>query len=477
MNFKMKKELIYKLKKNRLYRLLDIIRQKGMTDLIIYKRDRLHLDDINYRYKLNYQGMLNYLNIDKDKYLSDKKIIEIENIKSLKSKEKIKIAFVVPFLSSWIGDELFEKFATSDYFDTYMLICSFDNGTEETSKYEIPMIIDHCHKKKYKYKIITEKDISWDVTGCPDILFYTSPYLTALPPCIHLKNVPLTTLILYTGYGFYLADIPEMQFNMQIHNVAWKNFSHSLYYSKIAKNVSFIKGDNLEFSGYCKIDKLINQNYKITNKELWKLDDKKHIKIIYAPHHSIGNALPQFGTFDKNYDFFYNYAKNHKETTSWIIKPHPVLRKTAVTEGLFKNVEEYDQYLNKWNNLENARVVTGEYIDYFLTSDCMILDSVSFIAEYLYTKKPILFIKRDSAKFNDFGQEILKKISTIKSNDLNGISDFIDDVIKGIYVNENIKVFFDQYLNYKKINGMFAYDYIYKYILKELKGEKKDGCS
>ena len=85
----------------------------------------------------------------------------------------------------------------------------------------------------------------------------------------------------------------------------------------------------------------------------------------------------------------YEYVKNNTKTTSWVFRPHPMLRAGAVQQGVFKSEEEYDNYLEMWNELPNAQVIEGGmYVDIFETSDAMILDSVSFLAEYLYMHKP-----------------------------------------------------------------------------------------
>ena len=49
----------------------------------------------------------------------------------------------------------------------------------------------------------------------------------------------------------------------------------------------------------------------------------------------------------------------------------------------------------------------GEYRAYFASSDAMILDSVSFMAEYLYVHKPALFLTREGERFNEFGETSL----------------------------------------------------------------------
>ena len=54
-------------------------------------------------------------------------------------------------------------------------------------------------------------------------------------------------------------------------------------------------------------------------------------------------------------------------------------------------------YLQAWNDLPNAQVYTGAYYQaLFATSDGMIQDSGSFIVEYQYVDKPMIFLTRDT---------------------------------------------------------------------------------
>lgn len=451
------------LKKFKIFFIINYIRKKDIKCFSSYIRARKELHNIKKLESLDFYGFYLLSNININLFKKDKEIIERTIKQSLNSKTKIKIAFVVPFLSTWIGDKLFELFLNDSKFDSYILLSVFNNGTKDTSQYELNLMIQHFNSKNYPYKILDDTCTEWDYTNKPDILFYTSPYLDSLSPCIQLKSVPLSTLVLYTAYGFLLAKLEDTQFNLPIHNVAFKVYSHTTYYNKIALEYSSIKGENLTYSGYCKIDDLIDSTYIASNdNDLWKLVNNNQVKIIFAPHHSIGNASPRLGTFDMNYEYFYLYAKNHPETTSWIIKPHPVLRKTAVTEGLFQSINEYDDYLKKWDELPNAKVVTGEYVDYFLTSDCMILDSVSFIAEYLYTEKPMLFLSNGNNKFNDLGQELFNLIFKAKGDDFEKIEHFILNIKNNTLKNGELSLFFQKYLNYYDKNGRLARDFIYE---------------
>ena len=68
--------------------------------------------------------------------------------------------------------------------------------------------------------------------------------------------------------------------------------------------------------------------------------------------------------------------------------------------------EKTEAYYQRWKDLPNGQLEEGYYTDLFLTSDAMIHDSVSFTTEYLYTRKPTMFLVRDehtADHWNSFG--------------------------------------------------------------------------
>ena len=139
---------------------------------------------------------------------------------------------------------------------------------------------------------------------------------------------------------------------------------------------------------------------------IWKSQNKK--RVIYAPHHSFyKDSMLGFGTFDWNYKFFFNFAKNHPEI-EFIIKPHPELKRQIVKQGLM-SISEMTQYFEMWENLPNAQVYEyGNYFDMFKTSDLLITDCNSFLYEYLPTKKPVIhLISESSVGHNSFGEKII----------------------------------------------------------------------
>lgn len=194
-------------------------------------------------------------------------------------------------------------------------------------------------------------------------------------------------------------------------------------------------------------------------------------KIIYAPHWSIDNGV-LYSTFQWNFKFMYEFAKAHPEI-SWVFKPHPNLLFSAVTSGLFPSTEAFQEYLHAWDSLPNAKVVTGGYYqEIFATSDGMIHDSGSFIAEYQFTQKPMIFLRRDTQTFSDMGSGILNVSYLVDGRNLEGIAALMQKIF--IEGNDPMfdkrKKFFDEHLNYVKHNGATASEFIFRNILTELYG-------
>ena len=87
----------------------------------------------------------------------------------------------------------------------------------------------------------------------------------------------------------------------------------------------------------------------------------------------------------------------------------------------------------------------------------MIHDCGSFIAEYQYMDKPMIFLFRGTQSLNDLGKEILKVSYLVDGKDFDGIAATIQKVF--IEGNDDKaterKELFDKYLNYPSIADEF----------------------
>lgn len=169
--------------------------------------------------------------------------------------------------------------------------------------------------------------------------------------------------------------------------------------------------------------------------------------------------------------YFLELAEKYQDQTVWVFKPHPQLKYKAVREGLFKHIGEWGAYLEKWRKLKNAYVVEeGMYHNLFMNSDAMILDSISFFAEYLYVHKPLLALRKEGQYFNEFGNKLMKVHYHAQGTDKKSIENFIVDVV----LNENDVMksaredFFSANLDYVNMLGHNAAMNIFEHLCKSL---------
>lgn len=397
--------------------------------------------------------------------------IEKSNIDYLKKKtQPIRIAFLCNLAATWSCDVLFNKLLVTERYSPYIIVHHFYNGTPITIEENYVNTYNFFIKKGYEVYGDTDKEtkefLGLSDLGNPDIIFHLSPYNMAFPDKLNIINYPLNILNINIPYGIYVAELDEAQYRLDSFSMYWKIFDLP-FYCKNAEKYTKLSDFNRVPSGYCKLDSLYDDINKDSYIGQYWNDRKRTLKIIYAPHHSIGDMGQKFSTFDQNYEVIYELAEQLEETTSWVYKPHPLLKKATVQAGVFENEEQYDEYERKWNDLKNGCVVTGgDYFPLFQTSDCMILDSDSFLAEYQYVDKPILLLSRDSQKFSDLGIPLSRTLYRVNGDDKKGIKNFIECVCmnKEDPLASERKAFFEEYLDYKKQNNCMASEYIYKYI-------------
>lgn len=365
------------------------------------------------------------------------------NVNRLRKNKKIKIAFQVTSLSSWCTDFMPRLLSVIERFDVTIVITWQRNTVYEQ---EIPPEIEYFKNSGLKYCIADGSVHPGDF----DIVFYLSPYLDNLANWTD-KEIPLTTLLCYLPYGYCVESLQPLVFNLFLHNVAWKNYVPNKTYLEMGNKWCKLGNYNMVSVGVPKLDALYTTQ-DLGKNAVWKMQHPKVKKIIYAPHHSINN-LQCMSTFAKNWQWMLNYAKNHVDTTSWIFKPHPLLIKSSVECGIFKNEQEYREYCKEWDSLPNGRYIEGSYLEYFLSSDCMIFDSMSFMAEYLFVDKPSLFLTREKLNLSELGEKIFPAHYSVSGNDYKGIQHFIE--YDAIHDKKRTlrNLIFTKYLDYYKANG------------------------
>ena len=393
-----------------------------------------------------------------------KKIFKV-SAKMISRKDKIKVGFIVRGAAEWCGDDLYRLFESDKRFE----VTVFDCLQLSRSKYELfkrDFLVGVEQLKSHGLNVVALDDKN-STAPVQDVLISLTPYLKMLPNVFRLENMKASTLITYIPYAFDTATREDLK-NSSAFFIFWKLFAPSPLVLNMYEKYCSIGVPGGLYSGYPKIDTFYRNASAF--KFYWKMTRPDAKKIIYAPHWSIDEGV-KYATFQWNYKFMYEFARAHPEI-SWVVKPHPNLMYSAVKSGLFASTDDFKKYFLAWQNLPNALVYTGAYYqNIFATSDGMILDSGSFIAEYQYMNKPMIFLLRGTQSFNDLGKKILAASYVVDGKDLKGIAENIQRIfIEGKDDKAAARrELFDKYLNYPKANGMLASEFIYKSIVDELK--------
>ena len=383
-----------------------------------------------------------------------------KKIDKVKNGERIKVAFFVTQKQLWCLQSVYDSFKDSELFE--VLIVAFPNeedkihSLEYTAKdnyeffYDLKLNVSLGYNKKTK-KYLTFEEI------LPDIIFYDQPFPKITEELSHQETCK-KSLVCYVPYGYKVANAYEGHFNMPLQNSCWKVFSESNWHTKQFEKYGKLKGKNVVTSGYPKLD---IYNKTLVDNNTWKINNIESKKIIWAPHWSIGSEVSS-STFHTNYNLFKKIAREN-QNISWIFKPHQRLRSYLEEIG-FMTKKEINDYYDFWDSLPNTKFYNeSDYFDIFKTSDALITDCGSFLAEYLPTKNPImLLVNQKSIGYNEVGKKLVENYYKVYDNE--DIEKFINDVI----INEN------DYMKEKRLNqlhlvqpntggaGKFIVDYIQK---------------
>ena len=350
----------------------------------------------------------------------------------VRKKEKVKVAFFLIHESVWKYDVLFDLIMEHPRFEPQIFVCPAINFGKENMLFEMNKSFESFKNKGHNviktYDDATGEYLDIKNTFSPDIVFFTSPYEGLQDYRYYIKQFS-KTLTCYVPYAIMTTNYDTF-YNLNFHNLVWRIFSETPIHQQIAFEKQTNKGKNNIVTGYPGFDQLLIN--KTPNNGVWKNKNRGVKKIIWAPHHSM-KELNKVSNFLEYFDVFLELTNIYKGKLQIAFKPHPLLR-VKLENDLDWGKERTDEYYNKWINLENGQFENSDYGDLFLTSDALIHDCGSFMAEYLITGKPSLFMVRNESlmkEWSDFGEKAVAV--HYQSRNKEELIDFIENVV----LNEN----------------------------------------
>ena len=153
-------------------------------------------------------------------------------------------------------------------------------------------------------------------------------------------------------------------------------------------------------TGFPRYDNL--EQYNNSESPLWSYPRTKNcFRLIWTPRWCTNEGNCCF--FDYK-DWFIEYSKNHPNL-DFIFRPHPQAFLNWISSGELSEPEA-EAYKNEYEKLPNTRIDNSkEYLSTFYSSDCMVTDVSSIVADYFLTGKPIIYCHKKDC-FNDFSRKL-----------------------------------------------------------------------
>ena len=352
------------------------------------------------------------------------------NMVSLRGKASVVLlAMNVPM---WRYQRLYEALSIDDRFDVSVVISPSISYDLEQQRLDVEALRSFFALRNTPFVDFVFGQRPFDIKEKldPDIIFYPQPYenlLVTEHDCVNFYD----RLLCYIPYAF-MTGRNALTFNLYFHNLAWRLYYPNEEIRHEAEVTASNKGRNVRVVGHPNGDDFALWSGNNPWKKL--TDSRPRKRIIWAPHFAFTDKFGQLprGNFLWMAHFMLDLAQRYKEFVQIAFKPHPRL----LTE-LYAHPDwgrhRTDEFYQQWADMENTQLELGNYINLFMTSDAMIHDSGSFVIEYLYTHKPVMFISRDINHFltgqTDLSREAFATLYIGK--DESEILDFVDNVVLG----------------------------------------------
>jgi CDP-glycerol glycerophosphotransferase (TagB/SpsB family) len=226
--------------------------------------------------------------------------------------------------------------------------------------------------------------------------------------------------LIYIPYGLSISNADysmQLQYNLELHQKAWRIFTLNNYYKGMFEKYNNRGGHHVINFGYSKFDEFALRTRKDTAPQY------KDSKVFLWNIHY--NQSPQSGFFSTWKTLGKKILKELSTTDGIVvvIRPHPFFF------SLLPNKQEatwIKSFIDKYDHLILDE--SDDYIDAFMLSDALITDASSLLVEYVPMQKPICFTTVNGTRYlNDFATLIAEECTTIASQ-LEKVRQFIAQV-------------------------------------------------
>ena len=373
-------------------------------------------------------------------------------VQRVQERGKTRVVILAMSVPMWKYQHLYEILAADERFDVNIVISPTIAYEEEQRQQDVRALRAYFEKRNTPYIDfdIENGSAPFDIKTQldPDIIFYPQPYEHLLVPehdCLAFYD----RLVCYYPYAFMSGE-DKLTYNFHFHNLAWRLYYTNEEIRQVAQRLMRNGAVNVRVVGYPNADDYARAHFE----DVWKpmADGRPRKRIIWAPHFSIWNEFGRIArsNFIWMAHFMLDLAQRYKEHIQIAFKPHPRLLTELYRHSEWGR-ERTDAYYKMWSEMDNTQLETGEFIDLFMTSDALIHDCASFVVEYNYTHRPVLFMSRELDVLlrgeTEFSQKAFRVL--YHGKDEREVLDFVDNVVLGgeDFMLPQREAFYNQNLN------------------------------
>lgn len=299
--------------------------------------------------------------------------------------QKLRVAFLVQETEKWQYQTLYMSLKKSEHFEPFVIVVPINYKKKDIERlHETYRFFEKQNITVfYGYDLQKEQYIALSAFNT-DIVFYQQPW--GIHP---LQHIVATSYFALTAYCPYAIVENEEVFDKAclFFDALWRHFVTDETAKQALDNKNF-DTKNIRITGHPKMDWALD----IITKTQQETKDRKIV--IYAPHHSFSKSGLRWATFKWSGPVILQAIQEYSEYL-WILKPHPLFKKTLLREHIMTE-DEYKNYCDTWQKY--GKIVTGgNYFELFGKSDLLITDCGSFLAEYALTKKPVIQLIAENA--------------------------------------------------------------------------------
>lgn len=297
--------------------------------------------------------------------------------------------------------------------------------------YLTPMGIEHIPYMQY--------DLAKEL---PDLAFISNPYESVTLSKFWPENIAKYTRLVYLQYFTDMivnSETIQVHCNMPIAKHAWRIIAQSEKIRELHKQYGPLRGKNVLATGLPKWDDIYSANLnRVELDSSWEKKIKGRKVFLWNSFYNIGSdksTLLEYGNAIIN-------LFSERKDIALIWRPHPM------TETIFKIY--LPQYASFWKELKDIvnqsdnmlLDVNPSYQMAFQYSDALISDWSSLLVQYMMTKKPILWLRKEniSEDYLSNSKFLVRMDCLEQATSIEDIYEFVNRITKGIDLNRDSRL-------------------------------------